>query len=233
MKRILTVLISAVLAAAFFGCVRAYHVQIDSISDRTVQLEKIYQILPGNRDTSANDLQFKEFAGYLVKALAMQGYRLATASEPAQMDVYLSYGLGDPEKHTYSYSEPVWGQTGTEVYSQTNQVNNPDNTVSQFSTTYVEPEYGVTGYTTQTGEYTVYKKYCIIDAYDIKDGSAGSKLKEIWKTSLSATGKSKDLRKVFPAMIAAAVSYIGSNTGEEIMVQIGEDSEVLKTVRGY
>jgi hypothetical protein len=221
------------LVPLYSGCVRSYLVHIDSISDRTAQVNKVYQILPGNKDTGANDLQFKEFAGYLVKTLSIQGYRLAGAEEKAEMEIYLSYGMGEPEKHTYSYSEPVWGQTGAEIYSQSTQVNNPDNSTSQQSMTYVEPQYGVTGYTTQTGEYTSYKKYAIIDAYDIKNGVAGQKLKEIWKTSVSSSGKTKDLRKIFPALMAASVKYIGENTGEEISVNIGEDSETLKAIKNY
>ena len=226
-------LILSIIAIAASGCVRAYHVQIDSISDRSVQLNKVYQILPGNKDTSANDLQFKEFAGLLVKALSMQGYTMADASRRAEIEIYLSYGVGEPEKHTYSYTTPVWGQTGMDIYTQTNQVNNPDNnTATQYSTTYVEPQYGVTGFTEQTGEYIAYKKYVILDAFDIKNGKPGTKLNEIWKTSISGTGKIKDLRKIYPALLGAAVKYIGMNTGEEISVDIAEDAEVIKAIKG-
>ena len=225
------VLILAAIAAS--GCVRAYHVRVDSISDRTVKLNKVYQIMPGNNGTSANDLQFKEFAGLLVNALAMQGYTMATGSQPAEVEIYLSYGVGEPEKHTYSYSTPVWGQTGENIYTQTNLINSKDNTAAtQYTTTYVEPQYGVTGFTSQTGEYTAYKKYIILDAFDAKDGRPGDKLKEIWKTSISADGKIKDLRKIFPALLAASVKYIGLNTGEEIAVDVEADSDVVKEIKG-
>ncbi len=228
--------LSAVILAVIFsasGCVRAYHIQVDSISDRSAVLNKVYQIMPGNNGVNSNDLQFKEYAGLLVNVMAMQGYTYASASQPAEMEIYLSYGIGEPEKHTYSYTVPVWGQTGTDVYTQTNTVANPANTAStQYSTTYVEPQYGVTGYTEQTGEYTSYKKYVILDAYDIKNGKPGSKLSEVWKVSLSGAGKINDLRKIYPALLAASVNYIGTSTGEVISVDIPADSEVIKAIKG-
>src|ERR1035437_5617064 len=215
------------------GCVRAYHVQIDSISDRTVQLNKIYQIVPGNKDTNVNDLQFKEFAGLLVNAMSLQGYKLANDSQAAEIEVYLSYGVGEPETHTYSYTTPVWGQTGVNTYTQSSVLRSPDHTGStQYTTTYEQPQYGVTGFTNQTAEYTAYKKFIILDAFDIKNGRQGANLNEIWKTSITGTGKSKDLRKVFPAFLAAASTYIGVNTGSEITVNIEADSVLIKQIAG-
>jgi hypothetical protein len=230
-KKNILALVLAVFSIYFIsGCARIYHVQIDSINDRGSQLGRTYRLLPGNSDTGVNDLQFKEFAGYLVKLLAAQGYTLETTSQPAEMEIYFSYWIGEPEKHTYSYSEPVWGQTGVESYTQTSQYVNKDNSTTQVSNTYVEPQYGVTGYTTMTGEYTAYKKYVILDAYDIKNATNGAKLNEIWKTSIWASGKSSDLRKVMPALLAASAPYVGTNTGQEITVEISSDSEVLKSL---
>jgi len=214
------------------GCVRSYLVKVDSISDTSARLNKTYLILPGNKDTGANDLQFREFASLLVRAMALQGYTLADVTQKPDIEVYLSYGIGEPETHTYSYSEPVWGQTGVNIYSQTNQYTGKDNVTSQNSSTFMEPQYGVTGYTDKVGEYTVYKKFIVIDAFDAKNGSAGAQLKEVWKTSIAANGKAKDLRKVFPGMLAAAANYIGTNTGEELSVQVAQDSPVLKTIKG-
>jgi hypothetical protein len=222
-----SVLCSLFLVVLISGCARVYHVQVDSISDRMAVPNKVYQILSGNSNTSAGDLQFKEFASYLVKILSAQGYILADSTHPAEIEIYLSYGVGEPETHTYSYAQPVWGQTSTEIYSQTNQIS-PN---SQITSTYIEPQYGVTGYTTQTGEYTVYKKYAILDAYDIKDVKPGTKLNEVWKTAITLTGKSKNIRKMIPVMFAGAARLIGTNTGGETAIDITEENESLKALR--
>ncbi|MEI7641331.1 MAG: hypothetical protein WCJ46_07500 [bacterium] len=235
MKKNKNVFVYIILVIGIFilsGCARGYFVAVDSISDGVGKLNKVYQILPGNKDTSVNDLQFKEFAGLLVRAMSIQGYTLATTSQHAEIEIYLSYGVGEAEKHTYSYNEPVWGQTGMEIYTQTSQRNNPDTSVTQFSSTSVEPQYGVTGYTNQTKEYTAYPKYIIINAFDIKNGKQGTKLAELWKTSISAMGKSNDLRKMFPIFLAAAAKYIGINTGESIIVTIYEDSKEIQVMKG-
>ncbi len=215
----------------FSGC-RTYMVQVDSISDSTVKLNKTYVIASGNKDTGVNDLQFKEFAGLLVKAMAIQGYMLAATAQAADIQVFLSYGIGVPETHVYTYLDSVWGQTGVNIYTQTNQQAGPDNTVTQYTSTYMEPQYGVTGYVEKTGQYTVYDKYVLIDAYDIKNSTKGSQLKEIWKTSMTANGKSKDLRKVFPGLLAAGSKYIGINTGENLTVEVTPDSPELKAIKG-
>jgi hypothetical protein len=227
-----TYAVLSLLFLASTGCVRSYLVHVDSISDSSAQLNKTYLILPGNKATAAGDLQFREFAGLLVRAMSIQGYTLAGVSQKPDMEVYLSYGIGEPETHTYSYSEPVWGQTGVNIYSQTNQYTGKDNVTTQNSTTFMEPQYGVTGYTEKTGAVTVYKKFIIIDAYDLKNGAPGAQLREIWKTSIDATGKAKDLRKVFPGMLAAAAIYIGVNTGETLSVEVAKDSPVLKVIKG-
>lgn len=232
LSKIILSVIMVVFVFSASGCVRVLHVKVDSIGDSTVTLNKVYQILPGNKDTGSNDLQFKEFAGQLVKVLSIQGYTLSSAVQPAELEIYLSYGVGEPEKHTYSYSVPVYGQTGTGVYTVTSQINSPDNSsTTQYSATQVQPQYGVTGFTEQTGEYTSYRKYVILDAYDIKNGRPGSKLTEVWKTSISASGKMKDLRKIYPVLLGAAEQYIGLNTGGEIGVDMPTDSPVIKAIK--
>lgn len=99
------------------------------------------------------------------------------------------------------------------------------------STTSIDPQYGVTGYTVKTAAYTAYNKFLIMDAYDLKTKQKDNKLKHLWKTSVSSTGMSKDLRKLFPLMISAAKKYIGANTGEELEIQYPEESEEVKTLK--
>ncbi|MCE5300328.1 MAG: hypothetical protein LLG37_05580 [Spirochaetia bacterium] len=224
-----------IVSLSFFfltGCARVYLVNVDSINDNRDNKPRVYQILPGNRDVSTYDLQFKEYAGLLVRALSVQGYVLADDTHPAEFEIYLSYGVGEPESHTYSYTTPVWGQTGTDVYSVTTHRKNPDNTVTEYSQTSVDPQYGITGFTSQTAEYTVYRKYIILDAFDIKNVKPGTKLNEIWKTSISSVGQSKNLRRAFPGMLAAAASFIGGNTGGEISVSIEKDADLTRQIKG-
>jgi hypothetical protein len=218
---------------AMAGCMRGYIINVDSISDSAFREYKTYILIPGNKGTTINDLQFKEYAAMLVRAMSLQGYILSDPEIKPDIEVYFSYGIGEPETHTYSYSEPVYGRTGMNIYTRiTNHTSSYDVT-TQNSSTFMEPQYGITGYTNKTGEFTSYKKFIVLDAYDIKDANQGNKLKAAWKTSIYSEGKSRDLRKVFPGLLAGASEYIGRNTGEILVVQIAEDSPVLKKIKGF
>ena len=225
----------AVLALPFLfsGCTHAYLVIVDSIGNNQPPQNTSYVIVAGNSSTDSNDLQFQEYASYLATALNALGYKQVDPSNAADADieVFLSYGVGDPQKHQYSYSEPVWGQTGTQT-TQYATVSNVHGTQVINSYTDTEPDYGVTGYTTQVGEYTTYEKYVLIDAYDLKTRTSDNKLKHIWKTSINCTSKTQQLRKVFPVLLAGAWPYLGKNTGQQIEVTVPVDSESVSKLKG-
>ncbi|HRU39279.1 MAG TPA: hypothetical protein P5511_05330 [Candidatus Goldiibacteriota bacterium] len=213
------------------GCARYYIVNIDSINNREEVTEKTYILIPGNKDTSASDLQFREYAHFASAALAKNGYKLADSAKDASVEIYLSYGIGEPEKHVYSYAEPLWGQVRTNAYTYSQEITAADGvSKTYYSTTRIDPEYGVTGFTTRTGTYTSYKKFIVLDAYSTKKRD-NNRLENIWRTSISSTGTTKDLRKIFPVLLAAAVKYIGSNTGEEIVIEFPEESEAVAEIR--
>ena len=62
--------IGIVIVVAIFvsGCATMwpeFHVNVDSISSQEAGAKKTFVLLPGNKDTSAEDLQFREFASYV------------------------------------------------------------------------------------------------------------------------------------------------------------------------
>jgi len=218
---------AALLALVFSGCAHAYLVKVDSINTRQIPEGKNYIIAAGNKNTDSNDLQFEEYSSYLSTALGSLGYKQVDQPGDADIEIFLSYGVGDPQKHQYAYTQPVWGQTGTQTSTYAT-VNNINGTKVVNSYTDTEPDYGVVGYTTQVGEYTTYEKYVVIDAYDLKTQTADGKLKHLWKTSISCVSKTQQLRKVFPILIAGAWPYLGGNTGEEITVTVPVDSDEVE-----
>jgi hypothetical protein len=231
MKKTLIPILTLILILMLSGCARYYIVNVDSINNRETLQDKRYVINPGNKDLAPGDLQFQEYASYLVKVLSGMGYTLADSVKNAGIEIYLSYGVGEPESHVYSYAEPVWGQISADVNTYTTQTTSGDRTSSSSYTT-VTPEYGITGYTTQTGVYTSYNKFVIIDAYGTGAKQKGAKLKHLWKTNISSAGSTKDLRKMFPILLAAGAPYIGGNTGEEKEIEFPEESESVKALKG-
>jgi hypothetical protein len=221
------------LTVFFTGCAHVFHVGIDAINAGEEIANKTYVIVPGDSNTEAGDLQFREFAMYLARALKINGYTAAAPNQAAEIEICLSYGIGSPQARVRTYTVPVWGQTGTDTTTNVQTVGNRSGTISNtVATTSVTPEYGVTGYTTQQDNYTVYPRYIEIDAYRIKSSHPGDKMDELWKTTLHSEGKRNEIRSSFPAMMAAGAQYLGGNTGREIEVAITADQAAVKAIKG-
>ncbi len=173
-----------------------FDIAVDSLASPTAVNEKTYILLPGNQGVTWNDLQFQEYASYLMRVLAAHGYVPAKTADEADVAIVLSYGIGDPQTHQYSYSLPVWGQTGIASSNTYGAATAYGNTASYSGTTTYTPSYGITGYTTQTGSYTTYFRYVLIDAYDFSVFRKSKEQIEIWKTTITSMGSSGDLRRV-------------------------------------
>ena len=87
------------------GCSLKYSVAVDSINNRQQIKDKTFIIAAGNKDIKTNDLQFQEYACQLANALSHKGYKQVDHNniEDAAIEIFLSYGVGDPQKHEYSY----------------------------------------------------------------------------------------------------------------------------------
>jgi len=205
-----------------------FYVNVDSISSQGAGAKKTFVLLPGNKDTSVEDLQFREFASYVRRALTSKGFVPADGIEKADIAIFLAYGIGDPKEHLYSYSLPVFGQTGVSSATTFGTLSTYGGFGTYSATTTFTPTYGITGYTSHVGSYTTYFRYMLLDAYDLNQYRKEKKLKELWRTTVTSTGSSSDLRRVFPILVAGSKPYIGSNTENKIEVVLDEnDSEVL------
>jgi hypothetical protein len=206
-----------------------FHVNIDSISSEEALTKKKYILLPGNKDANAEDLQFKEFANYIHRALIAKGFVPADNAESAEIAVFLAYGIGDPKEHQYSYSMPVWGQTGVSSSTTSGTLSTYGNYGSYSGTTTYTPTYGVTGYTSHVGSYITYFRFMSLDAYDLGIYRKQKKASQAWRTTVTSTGSSGDLRRVLPILVAGSKEYVGSNTGQKVQVILYEDdAEVLE-----
>lgn len=206
----------------------AYLMEVDSITGPSAD-KKTYLLLPGNKDVKANDLHFQEFAAYVHRGLSKQGFVLAESIEKANVGVFLSYGIGEPKEHQYSYETSTYGQTGV-ASSQTSGRVSPGGSVSA-TTTYI-PTYGVTGSQTHIGTYITYSRYLVLDAVDWEKYKNSEEEVQLWKMTVSSTGSGADLRRVFPILVAASSQYIATNTGKLIKVVMREDDEQVLEIKG-
>lgn len=205
---------------------------VDSLASSAAKEKHTYILLPGNKGVTWDDLQFQEYALYLTRVLNMQGFVSAEKAEDADVAIVLSYGIGDPQTQQYSYALPVWGQTGVSSAYTYGTATAYGNSATYSGTTTYTPTYGITGYATQVGSVTTYFRYALVTGYDFKAFKESNKQVQLWRTTITSTGSSGDLRRVFPILISAAVPYLATNTGRQIPVQLYESDEIVRAVKG-
>lgn len=223
------------LLVLMLGCAggNRFLVKVDAISSPKISNEKKYILLPGLKDVRPNDLQFQEYADYVVRALKSKGYIRVKEPDDASIAIFLSYGIGEPKEHLYSYSLPVWGKTGVSSSTTQGTMTALGNNVSYHGTTTYTPTYGITGYKSHTGSYTSFFRFLILDAVDFKVFKQSEKIKEVWKTTVTSTGTVGDLRRVFPVLVAAARPFIGRNTGHQIDLKVSEKDKAVLKIKGF
>jgi hypothetical protein len=194
--------------------------------------KRSYALLPGNKDTSPGDLQFREYATYVHRALAARGLIQARQLEDADVIVFLSYGIGDPRTHYYTYSLPVVGQTGYSSSTTVGTLSTYGGHGTYSATTTYTPTYGITGYSTHVGSATTYFRFILLDAYDLETYKREKQLTQVWRSTITSTGSSGDLRRVFPVMVAASTRHLATNTGQRIEIVVDEDSSAVRHIKG-
>ncbi len=221
-----------------------FHVFVDSINSNEATLGKTCIVLSGLKDVRSEDLQFKEYVSYVERALTSKGYVVVDQIENANIVVFLGYGIGDPEEHTYAYSLPIWGQTGfssATTFGTGNTLGSAypyggntglSGTTIHSGTTAYTPTHGVIGATTHQDSFVTYTKYVFLNAYDLDLFRESKKEKQLWKTEMVSTGSGSDLRRVFPVLVAASSPYIGENTGHKLEIVLKEDSKEVLEIKG-
>ena len=202
-------------------------VNIDSINSGQ-PVGKQYIISPGDKNIPLDNLQFLEYAKYTHRALQMKGFAPATSPETADIAVYLYYAVSAPTEHQYQYSEPVYGQTGFSTSRMRTPVDHRGGQPTYVETTTYSPTYGVVGYTERTGTYVLFTRFISLNAFDMVEYRKSHNQKQVWKTEISSSDPSGDLRKAFPLMLMAALPYLGENTGSQLTVKIDDNDPRLQ-----
>jgi len=212
-----------------FGCATPFYVEIDTVSDKDKTSLKNYVLLPANEGVSINDLRYKEYANYVKVALMKQGF-VESDIDSADIAIFFSYGMGDPEIHSYSYTYPIYGKTSgstTNVRVNTNYSDGSSSTT--YGTAKSKPKYGVTGYGSYSGTRKEYFRFLTLEAVDLNIFKESNEVINVWQTNITSSGSTNDLRVVMPIMVAGAIPYIGKDTGKKIEVKMTEnDYEVLE-----
>ncbi len=229
-------LMLVVCAAILSGCETMqpmrFYSSIDSLARPDAAAMKRYILVPGGKGVEVGDLQFQEFATYIDKALTENGFIKASTLQEADVAIFLTYAIGDPQTYQYTYSLPTWGQTGVSSANTYGTVSSYGNTATYSGNTTYTPTYGVTGSTTHLATNTTYTRFLFLDAYDVATYTKENKMNQVWKTNVVSVGSSNDLRLVVPYMVAAMKPYLGTNTGRKVEIEVREDDPAVKLLRG-
>jgi hypothetical protein len=189
-------------------------------------------LMPGTEDIKTEDLQFREYAHYVNGALKRCGLIETTNFEDAEIVIFLGYGIGDPETEHYSYSSPILGKTGGGSASYHGTTYGSGGVSTTSGTIHSTPTYGVVGTLTHSSSKTKYFRFLVLSAVDVASYKGEKKLVPVWETTVTSRGRSGDLRRVFPVLVAAAEPHIGTNTGKQITVNLSERNKRVKVVKG-
>jgi hypothetical protein len=225
-------ILALILLMAGCASVPQYHVNVDSIQAPSTDDNKSFVLLSGNKDTPTSDLQFREYAAYINRALISRGFAPAESIETANLAIFVVYGIGDPQQHQYSYSIPVWGQTGVSSSTTYGTLSTYGNYGTYSGTTTYNPTYGIKGYSSHVGSRTTYFRFVVLDAIDLSEYRKSKKEVQLWKTTVTSTGSSGDLRRVFPVMVTASKPHIATNSGQQIKVKIRENDPNILEIKG-
>jgi hypothetical protein len=215
------------------GCATTrFNSSVDSFAKADATVKKRYILISGGKEGEVNNLQFQEFATYINKVLTEKGFMKVGAFQDADVAIFFTYAIGNPQTYQYTYSLPIYGQTGVSSANTNGTLTSYGQTATYSSTTTYTPTYGVTGSTTHSYTDTVYTRFLFLDAYDVATYIKENKMNQVWKTNVVSTGSSNDLRLVMPYMVTAMKPYLCTNTGRKIDVEVTEDDPAVQLLRG-
>lgn len=220
------------IVAVIAGCGTHYAVTVDTLADRRPHGTR-YVIMSGMRDVDVGDLQFGEFATYVDRALRAQGFVPATDKGEADVAIFLSYGIGEPNVVQYEESYPMYGQvsSGGNATATASTYDSGGGYSQTKATIYQPARYGVVGVGTRTVMDISYDRYIELSALDAVVAREANQYREAWRTTIRSTGSSGDLRQVFPAMLAGALQFIGRDTGRAVELEVHANSPVVRWMR--
>jgi len=226
---------ASVIALILCGCATtsnspAFLVKIDS-SQPSHNSEYVSSIIvPSEEGLAVNDPAFIEYSEYVESALRTKGISRIYNFDQADMVVFLSYGIGNPQTVSHDYVVPVWGDV-IHSYSTPSLDSRYDTAAFSGSTSNVY-ETRIVGYRRGSKNQVEYSRRITLTAFDLKEFRNSKKEIMLWDTTITSAGSSGDLRRVFPAMIAAAVKHIGTDTSGSVIVRLQEDDHRIVAIKG-
>ncbi len=221
------VLVASLLAV---GCSSTIPVKVDSIVSPGNSTDKTYRWYSGMQGVPQDDLYFREFSSYFRSVLKQRGFS-ESKEDNAAVAIYFSYGVSPGKRVQYTTSSPIYDWFGgdTIVYVETKDEGGE---ATRSTRTITTPVYRrMVGVDVATRSYTLYTSYAVLEAKRYRSGVAPKEMKTLWKTTVSTTARSNDLRTLMPVLATAAAPYIGVDTGVAKIVKIKKNDPELERLK--
>jgi len=226
-----TAVATLVVAFALVGCGQIFRVSVNSFTTPAAK-SKSYFVLSGMKGVPETDLQFAEARGCLSRVMNTRGFVQAPTLRDAHVAVMMNYGIGEPEQSQFTSTSPVFGLSGGGTSEFETSTRTSSGTLRTTGTITEAQTFGITGYQTVTKTVTAFDRWVFIRAIDLDEYRATGAIRSVWETTIVSTGRSGDLRRVLPVMIAAAGPKLDENTGRFVDISLREGDARVKTAQG-
>jgi hypothetical protein len=214
----------------------SFGMKVDTIVAPERRKPGTYYVIPGLKKVSPRDLQFREFAAQAERAMEYRGYNKAASPADAGLLILLTYGIGDPKVDYEVISSPVYDLVPSGTFTTVAQSNTSrfgsGLTTTTTSTTRQNTTLGVVGMSTRTHKTVEFDRFLQLVAIDTELYKQTGESEEVWKTTVTSTGTTDDLRRAFPVMLAGAMRRIGVDTRGKQFVEVSEDHPRVRYVKG-
>ncbi|MDD5138635.1 MAG: hypothetical protein PHY43_00060 [Verrucomicrobiales bacterium] len=229
-KHFTTAILALLAGIVLSGCT-SYRIAVNGFNDPKYAGGHSYWLLSGEDGVTVDDLEFREYAAFLRRGLAQAGYSESVTPDQADLAIFVSYGIGDAKAQAYSYSTPIYGQTGGGTYNFSGTTYSSYGSAMTYGTATQTPQYGVVGAQQFSGSTITFLRYLSLDVFDMKALQNEKKKVPVWRTDVMSRGTSGDLRSVFPVLVAAATPHFGENTKKQVVVDISEGNKQVQQIK--
>jgi hypothetical protein len=196
---------ASLVALLMSGCAKTYsEVRVSAARDPG-QVGRTYWLVPYAAGVHEGQLQYRQLAALVDKALAARGYERVDERTEPHLVILLGYGVGPPQ---------------TEVKQTSGAI-----PTTETTTTYRPPPGGGVGSTTfthfhRTTVSTTYPSWITLSAVNGPAYVASGQLREVWVTTALTYGEEPYAGYLFPVMLASAMDYFGQRIAGEAIVRV-------------
>lgn len=191
-------------------------VGVNSVTALESSGKKVY-VVSGTDGVSDTDLLFKKFAKMTYKSLEGRGYVPVYSLKDAELVVFLTCEVSDPQNHTSTRNVPVFGGNST-----TNVYNQAGTQVGSLRTQNFQP----TSYRQETDTFTTYNRKITLHVYEASKANAEDRNEHlIWGMILNSNGANPNMSEIFPYLLIVGAPYFGQAVDGQVVRSIDLSDE--------